>query len=230
MANKKKEPDVASNFHVVATKARIKRGNVRLKNRSAIEEAAYAEIRATLGYHKTKSDDHFSVLGALEIAELLIDIREPGLAAAVLEQTRKVIEEIPGTSIQWQETRYLNEAYCNLGFYEMAVAAENQFLVQLEAHRPQWTAAEEEMFWAWDKSRSFDLVLVEGKVHGIAAGPDLDLTPEEIAWCKSQEICAEAKHEISWAEDRLAKAEKKLHDRLELQKTLDLLLGLKGEQ
>ena len=112
----------------------------------------------------------------------------------------------------------------------MAVAAENQFLVQLEAHRPQWTAAEEEMFWAWDKSNSLDLVLVEGKVHGIPAGPDLELTPEEIAWCKSQEICAEAKHEITWAEDRLAKAEKKLHDRLELEKALDLLLGAKGEQ
>lgn len=229
MANKKKEPDVASNFDVVATKARIKRGNVRLKNRSAIEEAAYAEIRATLGYHKAKSVDHFSVLGALEIAELLIDIREPGLAAAVLERTRKVIEKIPRLSIQWQERRYLNAAYCNLGFYDMAVAAEKQFLVQLEAHRPNWTATEEEMYWAWDKSNSLDLVLVEGKVHGIP-GPNLELTPEEIAWCKSQEICGEAKYEITWAEERLAKAEKKMHDRLELQKTLDLLLGAKGEQ
>lgn len=228
MANKKKEPDVARNFHVVATKARIRRGNVRLKNRAAIEEAAYAEIRATLGGQKVKPDEQFFVLGALEIAELLIDIREPGLAAAVLERTRKEIEQIPEVRIQWQERRSLNAAYCELGFYEMAVAEEKEFLVRLEAHRPKWTAAEEDRYWAWDKSRSFDLVLVEGKVHGTPAGPDHDLTQDEINWCESQELCALATIEIPWAEERLANAEKKLHDRQQLKQTLSPLLGVRN--
>lgn len=217
----------------LSARARARRQACRYRDQITVNQLARQELWTLLQIAAIE-DESFSVesrcLILLSLADLLFHIREFVLARSVLErvETRLKAElaEHPLDVMVWQTFSSLLGAYIEYNLLDSANACGQALLTHLHKHKDrEFNEDEDKLMQAYEDSQSF-VVVDEGSDVGLEpVVPAMELNALQKEWCKSLYWQWSAHKYTEFVERDLAQLIERRHQRQELEKATETMLG-----